>query len=306
MKILVVGDLHGQKPVIKFKDFDCIVQIGDVCDDSGFRPYYNKFFKLLSQGKDSPDVNDMIVADIGKRGFNKLITESLAKGHEILKYLNSFGKPVFFVPGNWDESYGKTKIKNIDASVYNYVKSFYDNYLSGKANKKLLKGLKNIRDCHFQNYSFNGINFIGYGLSSGPELLSDRNSSTGLSAKEKAILVRTYNKLYGKLKNSYWKRNKQYPVCFISHNIPFKTKLDVVKNKDSYVHKKHLGSSIARKFCEECKPLICIGGHIHECAGKDKIGKTLVVNTGFGRKSSVLIDIDEIKGKIRKVEFYKH
>ena len=46
MKILVIGDLHGRKPKIHFKDFDCVIQVGDVCDDSKFRPYIKKWFKL--------------------------------------------------------------------------------------------------------------------------------------------------------------------------------------------------------------------------------------------------------------------
>jgi Icc-related predicted phosphoesterase len=38
--------------------------------------------------------------------------------------------------------------------------------------------------------------------------------------------------------------------------------------------------------------------------GKDKIGKTLVINPGFGENAQVLIDIDEDKGKIKSVKFY--
>lgn len=305
MKVLVIGDLHGRKPLIHFKEFDCIVQIGDVCDDSEFRPYINKIFHLLKQGKEVLGIDEFIISKIGKKGFNRMVNESISKGYEILKYLDSFGKPVFFVPGNWDESYGKTKIKNIDKSSYNYLKAFFDFYLHGKANKKLLKGLKNVRDCHFNNYFFKELNFVGYGLSSGPELLSDRKMNLELNKKERAILIEESKKLYGKLKNVYEKRNKQFSVFFISHNIPFKTRLDVVKNEKSYAHKKHLGSSIARKFCEKCKPLICVGGHIHECAGKDKIGRTLVINPGFGRNANVLVDIDGLNRRIRKVEFYK-
>ena len=129
MKILVIGDLHGKKPVIGFKDFDCIVQIGDVCDDRGFRPYLNKFINLLRQGKEVSGMDEFIISKVGKKGFNRIVSESLSRGHEILRYLDSFGKPVFFVPGNWDESYGKTKIKDMDKSSYNYLKAFFDFYL---------------------------------------------------------------------------------------------------------------------------------------------------------------------------------
>ena len=33
MKILVLGDLHGEKPKLRIKDFDAIVCFGDVCSD---------------------------------------------------------------------------------------------------------------------------------------------------------------------------------------------------------------------------------------------------------------------------------
>lgn len=305
VRILVIGDLHGRKPIIKFKDFDCIVQVGDVCDDREFRPYLNKLFNLLKQGKEVPGIDEFIISQIGKKNFIKIINASISKGHGILQYLNSFEKPVFFVPGNWDESYGKTRIKDMDKRVYNYMKAFNDFYLYGKANKKLMKGLDNVHDCHFHNYSFKSVNFIGYGLSSGPELLENRKRSIELTNSEIKIMKKEINKLYLKLKIEYNKLNKKYPLFFISHNVPFKTKLDVVKNKNSYAHKMHLGSSIARKFCLDYKPLICVGGHIHEGVGKDKLGKTLVINPGFGKNAQVLIDIDEKNGRIRKVEFYK-
>lgn len=68
MRILVIGDLHGQKPRIHFKDFDCIIQVGDVCSDKEFRPYYNKWFQLLKKDRNTEiDVEDLIIKDIGKK-----------------------------------------------------------------------------------------------------------------------------------------------------------------------------------------------------------------------------------------------
>ena len=57
--------------------------------------------------------------------------------------------------------------------------------------------------------------------------------------------------------------------------------------------------------CLRHKPLLCVGGHIHDWYGKDKLGETTVINAGYGRDAQVLIDLDEKKGKIRKIEFYK-
>ncbi len=51
MKILVIGDLHGRKPKIHFKDFDCIIQIGDVCNDKEFRPFVNRWFRAIKKDR---------------------------------------------------------------------------------------------------------------------------------------------------------------------------------------------------------------------------------------------------------------
>ena len=97
----------------------------------------------------------------------------------------------------------------------------------------------------------------------------------------------------------------KFPLIFISHNIPYNTKLDIGKDKNSYAYKKHLGSYVARKFCEKYQPLLCVGGDVHEGKGKDKIGKTILINPGFGKDAQVLIELNQEKGKIKKIEFYK-
>ena len=306
MKILVIGDLHGRKPRIHFKDFDCIIQVGDVCDDSKISPYIKEWFKLLKKEEISMTDEDFIISKIGKKNFKRYERESLKKGKEILKYLDSFGKPIFMVAGNWDQSYGPSKIKNLDKSDYNYMKAFYDWYLGDKINSKLIKGLKNIKDCMHRNHESFGVNFLGYGLSSGGENLRRGNSiKLNVSKNEFEKLRKSLGKIFNKLSVAYKKRNKKFPTIFISHDIPYNTKLDVVKDKKSYAYKKHLGSYTARRFCEKYQPLLCIGGHVHEGKGKDKIGKTTVINAGFGKDANVLIDLDEKRGKIRKIEFYK-
>lgn len=304
MKILAIGDLHGRKPKIHFKDFDCIVQVGDVCDDSKLGKYWRFWFQLLKvHGEDTPSAEELMLSDIGEYGIKRMEEDSLLVGRKILKYLNSFGKPVFFVPGNWDQSWGDTKIENPEASNYAYFKSWFDRFLGKNANSKLVKGLKNVKDCQFKNHEFNEINFLGYGLSNNQERIvtKPKKKLTKLEIKK---LDKTYFKTMGILSNLYNSINKKLPVFFISHNIPYNTKLDIVKDKKSYAHGKHLGSYIARKFCEKYQPLICVGGHVHEGVGKDKIRKTILINPGFGENAQVLIDVDEKIGMVKSIKFF--
>jgi len=308
MKILVVGDLHGQKPKINFKNFDAIIAPGDFCGDKELGPLYKKWFKHIKDNPENHIGSDkfFIKESGGKRKLKQMEKRSLKEGRKIIEYLNSFGKPVFLVPGNWDQSYGKTKIKDMDKSDYNTLKTFLDFWLGNRINKKLIKGLKNVRDCQYKLHEFKGINLLGYGLSSAPEdpISRKKTKKRNYSKNEFKLLRKAHKKIVDKLDNVYRKRNKKFPTIFISHNVPHNTKLDIVKNKESYAYKKHFGSTVAREFCKKWKPLICVGSHIHEGFGKDKIGKTIVINAGFGRNVNTLIEIDEKKGKIKKIKFW--
>lgn len=303
MKILIIGDLHGNSPIISFKEFDTIILTGDICSDKELSPYYKQYFQELKTNKNIPSIDIYFTEKIGKRKLKQMKIDSLKEGRKILEKLNKLNKPIFIVPGNWDQSYGETKIKDIDKNDYNYKKSFYDKYLGDKINPKLIKGLKNIKDCQYKLHEFKNINIIGYGLSSNVEDIKKQKKKLILTKKQFLILENSYNKILDKLNNQYKKRNKKFPTIFITHNIPYNTKLDLVKNKKSVAYNKHLGSSVARNFCEKNQPLLCIGGHIHEGKGRDKIGNTIIINPGFGKYAQVLIEIN--KDKIKGIEFWK-
>ncbi|MFH1290203.1 MAG: metallophosphoesterase [Nanoarchaeota archaeon] len=304
MKLLIIGDLHGRKPRIHFKDFDAIVCVGDVCDDREFRPYIKKWFRFLKKSEEKISLSTFLENDLGGKGVKKLDTNSLIGGRNILKFLNSFGKPVFIVPGNWDQSYGKTRIKDPDKDDYSYLKSFYDYYLGTGINPRLIRGLKNVRDCQYQLHSFEGVNFLGYGLSSTPENPSERKKRRKTINKEQyKKLKKRYAKYGMKLKKALKKKSKG-SVVFLTHNVPYNI-MDKVKDRNSPAYGKHLGSTVARDFVMKHKPLLCIGGHMHEHFGKKKLGKTTVINAGFGKDANVLVEISDDGKKLKKVKFYK-
>ncbi len=302
MKLLIIGDLHGRKPIIKVRDFDAIVLVGDICDDKKIGPLYKEWFKELKLNPKA-SFEEVAFEKVDKREYRKMEKESLLVGRKILKYLDKFGKPIFMVAGNWDQSFGKTRIKNPDKNYYNQLKYFLDSHLGSRINLQLTKGIKNIKNCMFNCIEFKEVNFIGYGLSRGPERIR-KNKEKEIGEAKFDKLKKSYKKVGDKLSNSYKKRkNKNLPTFFITHNIPYGTKLDIGKDKKSYAYKKHLGSTIARDFCRKFRPEICVGGHVHEGKGKDKIGKTVVVNPGYGKDAQVLIEINEEKRKIKRVKF---
>jgi Icc-related predicted phosphoesterase len=86
--------------------------------------------------------------------------------------------------------------------------------------------------------------------------------------------------------------------CIFSfHAPPYGTKLDVAPrlNKDLRMESglgsspfQNVGSKAVRTIIEKYQPLVGVHGHVHECAGKDKIGKTLIFNHGSEYAQGVL------------------
>lgn len=68
---------------------------------------------------------------------------------------------------------------------------------------------------------------------------------------------------------SLWKN-----LILISHNPPKDTKCDAVNAE------LHAGSQKFTDFIKENQPVAVVCGHIHEGAGVDKIGETVVINPG--------------------------
>lgn len=282
MKILVIGDLHGQMPKIHFKEFDVIIAPGDFCSDKDIRKYslksYKEFLSNPSKYRNWWDI-------VGRTKAKKIMTDSLSSGRKILKKLDTLGVPVYIIPGNWDFA-GKDK----DWKFSN--KNYYREYLT--------KNLKNVKSIHSKIAKFEDIILIGYGLANGPELLKYRDYEKIPKSRYKKNILK-----YKKLTKRYDKlflRAKDKPVIFLSHNVPFNTKLDRIVNKDSPRNGYHYGSNLARKMILRHKPLLCIGGHMHEHYGTCKLGMTLVLNAGFGGEKNTLIELKD--GKIKSIKFH--
>ena len=86
--------------------------------------------------------------------------------------------------------------------------------------------------------------------------------------------------------------------CIFSfHAPPYRTKLDVAPTLDANLRMQsglggspfqNVGSQAVRTIIEKYQPLVAVHGHIHESAGKDKIGNTLCFNPGSEYAQGVL------------------
>ena len=64
----------------------------------------------------------------------------------------------------------------------------------------------------------------------------------------------------------------------VHHAPPHKTKCDRMRLG------LHVGARNLRSFCEEKQPELVLCGHIHEARGRDRIGKTNIVNGGMAAR----------------------
>lgn len=111
---------------------------------------------------------------------------------------------------------------------------------------------------------------------------------------------------YGDLEKLF-KRLKGEKVILVTHAPPYGILDRVVEKYRSYgvgtygekARDGHIGSIAFRDIDKKFKPMLHIFGHIHECKGVEKTGKTVFVNTGsFGKK----LELAEIKIQNADVE----
>ena len=86
-------------------------------------------------------------------------------------------------------------------------------------------------------------------------------------------------------------------TILVTHAPPLDTNADKIESGA------HVGSSGIRKIIEETQPTINVCGHVHESIGKDKIGKTTVVNPGDASTGhACIINIKDVANKEFDIE----
>jgi len=285
MKILAVSDFDNGFPKglasrLKKEKPDLILAGGDFC-------YGHKIRKAMFVHYDSDEEWHDIV---GRRKAAKMMRESVKQGDKILKFLNSFNIPVLLVFGNHDKTGAKSRSKKVWPM---YKKDLF---------APLIKKYKNIFSIDLAAARVGNYYFVGYGQNcSAPELpvyavQREKASKSELLKQKKKF------KLYLHHLNKLFKIVVPKKTIFLVHNVPFNTKLDKITSRQApkSVQGKHFGSIVARKAIEKHKPLLCVGGHMHEGRGIDKIGRTICVNDGPGAEGRyAMIEIKNSKIKVK-------
>lgn len=279
MRFLAIGDLHGKIPrnlknFVEEEKIDFIICLGDLGEDLEMT---NLIFRHWMKRR--------WYEVVGIKKANKLLRKCFSSAIKILKFFNSFDIPVYLIFGNGDlyemkgkrPKYRKFRIKTPSYEVF--VKKF-----------------QNLIFIHKRMIKIKNLNIVGHGGYVDPTIYLNQkilkeNKEDYLERKER------YNRTQKEI-NSIFKKNPG-KFIFVTHYPPF-GKLDLIGNKKSPLYKKHAGLQTYSQIDRKYQPLLHIFGHMHENQGIEKIGKTLVVNPGYGRAGEcALIDLNDSKINVK-------
>ncbi|MBU2634379.1 MAG: metallophosphoesterase [Nanoarchaeota archaeon] len=283
MKFLLIGDFHGKihKKLNKIKnlDFDYILCTGDLSFDGGLRKYVFRYWKELDKKP--------LEKIIGKKEYHRICKKIEGSKLIPLKFLNSLGKKAYLVRGNFDlEPTSKNKKE------------------SNLIIKPLAEKVKKYKNIHLINARVIKIKDYDLIIHSGYRFPTEKGIEKSTFVKYTQEGIKRRNKQWNRRLKKLFSKVKNFDnTIFLAHDPP-KNYLDKVKNKKSPLYGKHIGDEYYTKYIKKYKPSICVCGHMHENQGKDKIGKTLVVNPGPALEGKFAI-LELKDNKIISIKFYK-
>lgn len=266
MKIFACGDFHGSVPA-KFRAIarscDFVLCTGDMANRDKERQIYFKHWKALGEGHD-------LFEFIDKKQFRKLLIETVKSSVPVIKILDSWGAPVIIIHGNGD--FTKDRIKG-------YFKGFGIPKNLPRF-EQLVKKTKNINYFSSSVVDFDErYQIITFSCTSGD--VSD----------EVDVMM---------LKQLFKQKMKNKKIIFLTHEPPYGTKLDLTTYGPA--KGKHIGSKPVMWAIKKYKPALNISGHVHETQGVSRIGKTVCVNVGYGKRGQAAVIELGKKIKIRLVK----
>jgi len=280
MKILATGDFHGSIPknlnkIIEKNKIDIIISPGDFSGGAfgeKLLRYEEEICRKYGVIRSQWPKEIKRVAD---KKYEKWNRKAILNSEKVLKYFKKMNMPFYFVHGNWD-----------------FLKRERKEFTNKKLGLDEIK-IKNFFFIHNKTVKINGYTLLGFGgyrPSSLKEYLVNEFPQPRPTIKR---ILKLKSKLAKKVKGLFRDRKN---IIFITHDPPYKTRLDYLKNE-----KEHIGEIINRKVIEKYQPLICVCGHMHDNQGIDKIGKTILLNPGYGKfGESAIISLPELKIKLIK------
>ena len=266
MRIFACGDFHGTVPE-KFRKIarscDFVLCTGDTANRDKERQLYFKNWKALHDGHD-------LFEFITKEKYRQLLIKTVKSIVPVIKKLDKWDVPVIIIYGNGD--FTKERLKH---------------YFKGLDMPKNLPRFEQVVK------KTRNINFF-------PDAVVDFDEkyqiiTFGCPADDVPDEVEIMM-----LRQLFKQRLKNKKIIFLTHEPPYGTKIDMAKYGPAKGH--HIGSKSIAWAIKKYKPALNICGHIHESPGISRLGKTICVNTGYGRiGEAALIEL----GKKIKIKLVK-
>jgi Icc-related predicted phosphoesterase len=283
IRILCSGCFHGVIPkklkkFIKQKKIDLILNCGDFPDFAVFRTLQFKYWNEIAAGLSFEDI-------IGKKKLEKLEKSGIKKGKKVLQFLNSLGIPVMITHGNHDIT---------DKYPWSFRVPFPR--LDPDTLENMIRNLKNIALIDYSSKRFRSLNVYGVGCK---VLTPNAPENPTIYNYWKKLRIREFKKL-----DNFFKKHDARSTIVLTHDPPYGTKLDKITDRASPRYGEHLGTDQVKLFVKKYQPLLWVCANIHEGRGIIKIGKTVVVNTGYGKNGEMAyaeIENGKVKMKLLKL-----
>jgi Icc-related predicted phosphoesterase len=286
MKVLIIGDFHGElskklESKIKKEKPDLIFSPGDLCGSEVMGEFF--FEKIYDKNENEISLEDMLI-------YKALEMVSFEAGVSLVERLKKLKIPIISIRGNWDPTpFGHDLSGELDEDDLEFVKKFEK--FQTKKFSFVDMGLK-----EFDNFIL-----VGGASSTSPQrvnkgmiekLIKKKDMTKKEAKKYVSILKKNWDKrqkLYDKnfLQAIEIKKRTGKKIVFLTHNCPYNTKLDKIKKGPA--KGKHYGSYQERLVVRKYKPDLVFCGHMHENFGKDKIGKSVIWNSGSAMDGKFLV-----------------
>jgi len=260
VRLLILGDIEGKLPkglkkLIKKEKIDAIINAGDFPDCAA-----TTAFEFLHWGTDMDDAVNRKIMKFMKRDYES--------GAKILRALDRLGVPVYIVFGNHDDFSELSEISK-DRRLKDY--------------SPVVSKMRNVRNMHLKAVKLGGFTLVGHGGYEPKAMLHGRTALT--TAQRKKILASRKNIIASVCRLLKGRKD----TILLTHDVPYGCGIDVIRNPASPVNGMHIGEMAYAKVIEKCKPSIHVCGHMHENQGMERVGRTLVINGGFGHDGEAAI-----------------
>lgn len=268
LKAFVISDLHGGFPealkeAIMEAEPDVVLCCGDV---TPFR-LRGAFFEHVYAAEEETTLWEQV----GRATYKGETKKDFADAHHVLATLDDLPFPARFIPGNVDRAVWVDEDgESVDRDwAWPGVDRIYP----------FTKDLLSVKDVSF------GVDIVGdYGIIGYPSSSSPGKVQSDPYRRHRRWLDRAFN-TFERM------RHEDKTVIFMSHNGLYDTKTDLIDSDEAVdgVQGKHFGSKLGRRIVERYQPSVCVHGHIEEGRGRDRVGKTEVVNVGSGLGGSYAV-----------------